>query len=180
MAIVKNNILLQFVKGTLGDMLTVYERNGVIIIAAKRGPSKNKPTQAQLQARLKMKLAVKYAKRAMEDPELKAAYQATAGIGQNAFNMAVKDAYNSPMIINIHVEEEQTIVVRTQEDFRVAAVKITVYDKENKMVEKGDAYLTWNRMDWKYRCEHLPPGSRVEVKAFDLPGNSAMKEIMLT
>lgn len=180
MAIVKNNILLQLVKGTLGDQITIYERNGVIIMAAKRGPSKKKPTEAQLEARLKMKLAVAYAKHAMKDPELKAAYQSSAGAGQNAFNMAVRDAYHSPMITNIQVEEQNTIVVTTEEDFRVAEVAITVYDNENKVIEKGDAYLTWNRTDWKYRCEHLPPGGRVEVMAFDLPGNVAVKEILLT
>jgi hypothetical protein len=36
MAIVKDNILMQLVRGTLGKQLTIYERNGQIIMAKKR------------------------------------------------------------------------------------------------------------------------------------------------
>ncbi|PWV54040.1 hypothetical protein C7475_102795, partial [Chitinophaga sp. S165] len=48
MAIVKDNILMQLVRGSLGKQITIYERNGQIIMAKKRGPSRKKPTQKQL------------------------------------------------------------------------------------------------------------------------------------
>ncbi|SDF66196.1 hypothetical protein SAMN04488121_102584 [Chitinophaga filiformis] len=47
MAIVKDNILMQLVRGTLGKHYIIYERNGQIIMAVKRGPSRKKPTQKQ-------------------------------------------------------------------------------------------------------------------------------------
>lgn len=98
MAIVKDNILLQLVEGSLGDMITIYVRNGQIIMAKKRGPSTFPPSFAQLLARLKMKIAVALAKEMIKDPEVKAAFAAQAGPGQNAFNMAVKHAFSLPIV----------------------------------------------------------------------------------
>ncbi|SFW89707.1 hypothetical protein SAMN05661012_06483, partial [Chitinophaga sancti] len=105
MAIVKDNILLQLVRGSLGGQLTIYERNGQIIMAKKRGPSKNKPSKKQLEARYKLRIAAAYAKVILEDPELKAYYKSKAGPGQNAYNMAVKDAYRSPEVQGIVFED---------------------------------------------------------------------------
>lgn len=98
MAIVKDNIILQLVNGSLGDIITIYVRNGQIIMAKKRGPSTVPPSFKQLLARLKMKIAVALAQELLKDPEVKAAYAAKAGPGQNAFNIAVKEMYNTPIV----------------------------------------------------------------------------------
>jgi hypothetical protein len=178
MAIVKNNILLQFISGTLADQFTIYERNGVIIMAAKRGPSTKPPTKKQKEARWKMKVAVAYAQSAMMDPELKAAYQAKAGRGQNAFNMAVRDAYSSPEIQNIQIEEEQ-ITVKATDDFQVANVHVHIKDENGKVVEQGKATLSPNRTTWVYKFSSLPKGGKVAVIVEDLPGNSVKEEVLI-
>lgn len=98
MAIVKDNILLQLVNGSLGGIITIYVRNGQIIMAKKRGPSTVPPSFKQLLARLKMKIAVALAQELLKDPGVKAAYAAKAGPGQNAFNIAVKEMYNTPIV----------------------------------------------------------------------------------
>lgn len=98
MAIVKDNILLQLVNGSLGNIITIYVRNGQIIMAKKRGPSTVPASFKQLLARLKMKIAVALAQELLKDPEVKAAYAAKAGPGQNAFNIAVKEMYNTPIV----------------------------------------------------------------------------------
>jgi hypothetical protein len=98
MAIVKDNILLQLIDGSLGGIITIYVRNGQIIMAKKRGPSTVPPSFKQLVARLKMKIAVALAKEMLKDPEVKAALAAKAGPGQNAFNIAVREAYNTPIV----------------------------------------------------------------------------------
>lgn len=99
MALVKDNILLQLVNGSLGDIITIYVRNGQIIMAKKRGPSILPATTKQLLARLRMKIAVALAKEMVKDPEVKAFFAAQAGPGQNAFNMAVKHAFNTPIVL---------------------------------------------------------------------------------
>ncbi|WP_343691959.1 hypothetical protein [Chitinophaga sp.] len=179
MAIVKDSILLQAVRGSLGNEITIYERNGRIIIAKKRGPSKNKPTIHQLEARYKMKVAAAYAKAILADPEIKAYYKSLAGPGQNAFNMAVKDAYRSPEIQQIHFEET-TVVVTAKDEFRVAAVNVRVIDAQGNLQERGNAVLGRNGVNWYYQADHLPPNGKVIIVAVDLPGNETVKEVLLS
>ncbi|WP_343673724.1 hypothetical protein [Chitinophaga sp.] len=178
MALVKDNILLQFVRGTLGDQITIYERNGQIIMAKKRGPSKKKPTQKQLEARYKMQVAAAYAKVIMEDPELKAYYKSLAGPGQNAYNMAVKDAFRSPEVQNIRFEDT-TVVVTAKDEFRVAEVEVRVHDAAGTLQERGKAVLGRNGVDWYYKAASLPAGGKVIVVAEDLPGNATVREVKL-
>ncbi|OMP76487.1 hypothetical protein [[Flexibacter] sp. ATCC 35208] len=178
MALVKDNILLQLVRGTLGDQITIYERNGQIIMAKKRGPSKKKPTKKQLEARYKMKIAAAYAKVILKDPVLKAYYQSLAGPGQNAYNMAVKDAFRSPEIQQIRLEE-MDVVVTAKDEFRVAEVEVRVVDAAGSILERGKAVLGRNGVDWYYKTVGLPPGGKVVVVAVDLPGNGTIRELLL-
>ncbi|WP_343667539.1 hypothetical protein [Chitinophaga sp.] len=178
MALVKNNILLQLVQGSLGDQITIYERNGQIIMAKKRGPSKKKPTKKQLEARYKMLVAAAYAKAIIEDPEIKAYYKSLAGPGQNAYNMAVKDAYRSPEVQNIQFEDT-TVVVTAKDEFRVAEVQVRVLDAAGSILERGNAVLGRNGVDWYYKAAGLPVGGKVIIVAVDLPGNETVKELQL-
>ena len=179
MAIVKDNILMQLVRGTLGKHYIFYERNGQIIMAMKRGPSKKKPTQKQLEARQKMAIASARAQVLMADPEIKAYYEAMAGPGQNAYNMAVKDAYRSPEVQNIRLENEE-VVVAAKNEFRVAEVEVKVIDAAGVITESGQAVLGRNRVDWYYRATALPAGGKVIVVAENLPGYQTVKELLLT
>ncbi|PWV51958.1 hypothetical protein [Chitinophaga sp. S165] len=179
MAIVKDNILMQLVRGTLGKQITIYERNGQIIMAKKRGPSKKKPTQKQLEARHKMTIASMRAQVMLEDPQVKAYYQSLAGPGQNAYNMAVKDAYRSPEIQNIKLEDEE-VVVTAQNEFRVAEVEVRVIDADGVITESGRAFSGWNGIDWHYKITALPPGSKVIVIARSLVGIATVKELLIT
>jgi len=176
MALVKDNILLQLVRGSLGGQLTIYERNGQIIMAKKRGPSNKKPTKKQLEARYKLRVAAAYAKVILQDPELKAYYKSKAGAGQNAYNMAVKDAYRSPEVQNI-VFEETTVVVTAKDEFRVAEVQVKVFDAGGVLQERGMAVLGRNGVDWYYRAAVLPVGGKVIVVVVDLPGNETVREV---
>jgi len=178
MAIVKDNILMKLVRGTLGNQFTIYERNGQIIMATKRGPSRKKPTQKQLDAREKMAKAASMAVEMLLDPEVKAYYASLAGPGQNAYNIAVKDAYRSPEVQNIKIEKEK-VVVTAKDEFRVAAVNIEVKNAEGVVTERGRAVLGWNGVDWHYKATALPPGGTVIVEVDDLPGNRTVKEVRL-
>ena len=179
MAIVKDNILMQLVRGTLGKHFIIYERNGQIIMAVKRGPSKKKPTQKQLEARQKMTIASARAQVLMADPEIKAYYESMAGPGQNAYNMAVKDAYRRPEVQNIRLENED-VVVTAKSEFRVAEVEVKVIDAEGVIIESGQAVLDRNRVDWHYKATALPAGGKVIVEVVSLPEKLTVKELLLT
>lgn len=178
MAIVKDNLLLQFISGTIGNQVTVYERLGQMIMAKKRRPSKKKPTKKQLAARAKMRVAVQRATVMLEDLDLKAYYESLAGPGQNAHNMAVRDAYHSPEVQNIKVEDKQ-VIVTAKDEFRVATVEVRVIDAEGVILEKGPAVLGRNGVDWHYKAAALTPGSRVIAVVKDLPGNETVKEQLI-
>lgn len=178
MALIKDNLLFQAVEGSLGDEFTIYKRNDQIIIAKKRGPSKKKPTKKQLEARYKMTVAAAYAKVIIADPEIKAYYKSLAGPGQNAYNMAVKDAYRSPEIQQIKFEEE-TVIVTAKNEFRVAEVEVRVLHAQGGLQERGKALLGRNGVDWYYKAATLPPGGKVIVVAVDLPGNETWQEVRL-
>lgn len=178
MAIVKDPLLLRHVRGSLGDEITIYERNGQIIMAKKRGPSKKKPTPQQLKARYQMKVAAAYAREILKDPVVKAFYKSKAGPGQNAYNMAVKDAYHSPEIQRLTLED-MTVTVRATDEFRVEHVDVLVKDAQGKVVERGRAVLGWNGVDWTYRLTTLPKGGRIRAIAVNMPGNATEKELLL-
>jgi len=170
MALVKDNLLLQLVRGTLGDQITIYERNGQIIMAKKRGKSRKKPTIKQLEARYKMQIASALAVAILKDPELRAYYTSKAGPGQNAYNMAVKDAYHSPEVQQIRLEED-TVVVTAKDEFRVPEVEVRVLDAAGKIQERGKAVLGRNGVDWYFKVSSLPPGGKIVAVAMDLLGN---------
>jgi len=179
MAIVTDNILLQLVRGSIGRQLTIYERNGQIIMAKKRGPSRKKPSQKQLEARDKMTIASARAQLMLEDPEVKAYYQSLAGPGQNAYNMAVKDAYRSPEIQNIRLEAEE-VVVTAQNEFRVAEVEVQVIDADGVVTGSGQAFPGRNGVEWHYKTTALPAGGKIIVVAKNLAWNPTVKELRLT
>ncbi|QHS63759.1 hypothetical protein [Chitinophaga agri] len=178
MAIVKDNILLQLVRGTIGKQLTIYERNGQIIMAKKRRPSNRKPTQKQLEARHKMRVAADLARDMMNDPAIKAYYASLAGPGQNAYNMAVKDAYRSLEVQQLRLEGTE-VVVTTQDEFRVAEVQVQVVDADGVIKESGPAVLGRNGIDWRYHPTTLPAGGKIIVVVADLPGNRSVRELLL-
>jgi hypothetical protein len=178
MAIIKDNILFQLVSGSLGDQVTIYQRNGQTIIAKKRGKSTKKPTKKQLEARMMMQEASAYARAILRDPEIKAYYKSKAGPGQNAYNMAIKDAYKAPQVQHIRIEET-TVIVTPKDEFRVAEVEVRVYDSAATLLEKGKAVLGRNGVDWYYKAGSLPKGGSVKIIAVDLPGNSTQKEVKL-
>jgi hypothetical protein len=178
MALVKDSLLLQAVRGTLGGQITIYERNGQIIMAKKRAKSRKKPTKKQLEAREKLVTAAVYAKAMLSDPELKAYYQSLAGPGQNAYNMAIKDAYKSPEVQQVQLKED-TVVVTAKDEFRVAEVEVKVVNAAGKVQERGQAVLGRNGVDWYYKVVNLPDKGKIVVVAVDLAGNETARMLVL-
>ncbi|SFW85352.1 hypothetical protein [Chitinophaga sancti] len=178
MALIKDSILLQCVEGSLGNEITIYKRNGQIIVAKKRRKSDKRPTTKQLEARYKMRVAAAYAKVILQDPELKAYYKSLAGPGQNAWNMAVKDAYHAPEIQNIQFEDT-TVVVEVKDEFRVAEVQVRIVGADGVVQERGRALAGRNGVHWYYQAGALPAGGTVIVVAVDLPGNERVREVQL-
>lgn len=186
MARVVNNVFLNGVSGTISKQMTVVNRRDLTVIRRSRRANKDaKPTPRQVDAQDKFTEASDYARRMMEDPDMKALYASYAAAGKNAYNMALKDAYNPPVIQHISVVNYQggpgdTIVVRAVDQFRVYQVSVAIYSADGVQLEAGLAFQGRNGKDWTYTAVGNNPaemGVRIVATAEDVPGNKTISEI---
>ncbi|MVT09652.1 hypothetical protein [Chitinophaga tropicalis] len=182
------NPLLQGISGTLGRLLTLTQRpSGKTVLGIKRGKSKKKLSDKQIAIQEQFKLAVIYAKAALEDPILQPFYEKFAGPDQSAYNMAFADAMKPPEIrdvstVNYLGRVGDTIIIRAIDAFKVVAVKVAIRTAVGDLIEEGNAVLQVNGLDWLYTAtvanEELP-GSKIKVTATDTPANATIKEIII-
>src|SRR5690606_22989189 len=83
------------------------------------------PTEKQEAVRNTFGNAVAYAKWAIADPDLKPIYDAKAGRGKSAYNIAIRDFAKAPAVTLLNVQEYtgapgSLIIVQAKDDVRVA------------------------------------------------------------
>lgn len=82
MAKSKNNVVTHGLSGLIGDLLVFRQRANKTIVADRPRPFSKPPTALQLGIQGRFKKAAQYAKTALLDPLIKAAYQAAALLGK--------------------------------------------------------------------------------------------------
>jgi hypothetical protein len=127
-------------------------------------------------------MATAYARRAIKDPEMKAMYQAVVKGGQRAFNIAMIDALQAPVVESIQADNYNSragdlIIVRATDNFKVAGVVVSIHNQAGDLIEEGDAIMQENEeMEWLYNVHQnnlYYSGSTIIAVAIDLPGNSS-------
>lgn len=186
MAIIHDNLFVLGTSGMVGSQLVYRNRNGKIILSKR--PHRTKPqTDAQIAHGLRFKEATIYAKAALTDEDTRKGYAEKAqnsGNGLSAYNVAVADFLNAPVIrkINLDVYSGQSgeeIVISAIDDFRVKDVTVEIRQSDSTLVEKGTAIAGANGLDWTYTTQSANAsltGSKVTVRVSDLPGNVTVKE----
>src|SRR5580700_1849591 len=101
MAKVKDNVLAKGFSGTIGRGLTFRQIGGETFVSKYQRAPTVAATEKKLAARAKFGIATAYARRAIKDPDMKAMYQAVVKGGQRAFNIAMMDALQAPVVENI-------------------------------------------------------------------------------
>jgi hypothetical protein len=186
MAKTKNNIFMTGLSGTVGKQMTLSQKAGDTIVGKKRGSSNIPATENQLDVQDRFKIASKFALAAIKDPVMNAIYTAAARKSQSAYNVALADAFSAPEIktintSNYHGQPGDVIMIRAI-DFKVVQVQVVISTADGVLVEKGNAVLPDNGIDWKYTATVLndpPAGSRIRVTAIDLPANETVKEALI-
>lgn len=188
MAIVKNNILIQGLSGTIGHIIMFRQVAGRTIVTSARGANVNPPTPNQLARRQLFRDATLYAKACRQHPDLLAAY-AAAGAARHlsATNMAISDFMEGPKVTEIDVQDYggkpgDYIKVRATDNFCVTAVRVTILTTEGTEVENGEAMQQPDLTEWIYTTIGVISnlvGTTIRVHAYDLPGNIASREILL-
>jgi hypothetical protein len=173
-------------KGISGqvDQFEYRDKNGKTVIAKLRRKSRKPATPKQEQVRQKFRDASLYARICVQDPQLKEFYQSKAEPGQTPYNMAFADYYDAPEIKDINSKgytgiAGNKLVLLVTDHFRVASVKVKIEKSDGSLVEEGEAVMKENGLHWEYTSTSANAaiaGSVITVTAFDLPGNSSVKQ----
>jgi hypothetical protein len=184
----KNNFIVHGLSGTFEGIGTFYTRAGKTFLR-KNSAERSVPDSAKQSAN-KQRFAeyTKYAKAAIKDPVIKAVYAKVTKPGQSAFNRAITDARKPPKIGKLKTDDYlgrpgDTIMVEASDDFKVAAVKVCIYDASGGLIEQGDAIVQINELDWLYVttvANESFAGSTITATATNLPGNKTTFAITLS
>jgi hypothetical protein len=188
MAQQKDNHVMSGVRGMIGGQVVFKRRAGKTYVSAPPEVDENrKATPAQAVIRQRFKKAITYANAVVKDAALKQAYFNAAKRGQSAHNVAFLDAYYPPEIITMITQGYRgvvgdVIVVIAKDDFKVAAVTISIYTATGELMEAGAAVANRDGLSWQYICtkQHVAiAGCKIIATATDLPGNEGVMEVGL-
>ena len=185
MAKVKLNLVLEQVRGQVGDL--VFKRYGEgVVISRKPDMAGREPTEAQLAARERFRQAALYGKMVMADPETRTLYEKAAKAkGKPVFSLTVADFFNAPSVDEVDLSGYtgavgDQIVIRASDDFDVVGVSVALTDAEGNAIESGVAVETApNSGRWVYTATAaVGTGTtvRIAVTATDRPGGVAAAE----
>lgn len=185
MARISKQSLMYGVRGMFGGQVVFKKRRGKRYVAAAPQVNENRvPAEKEYANRLRFKRSNDYASTAVKIPELKAQYEAVAKKGQTANNVAFSDAFHAPKILAMLTHgyygvKGNVISIQATDNFKVTAVKVFIYDAANTLVEGGDAIDNGDKLNWMYTVTANVMGSRIVAKAYDLPGNETVQEMIL-
>jgi hypothetical protein len=170
MAKVKRNAIMQGLSGTLGkDYVFRQMKDGRTIISTKPDFSNRQFSEEQLDHQSRFQQAVAYAKAAMENPIY---IEKAKGTSKNAYNIALSDWFNPPVIRGIE-RLDQCIRVNARDNVMITKVIVTILDDQGKTLEQGQAVLVYG-VWWDYVAA---AEGKIRVEAWDIPGNMAMLEL---
>ena len=187
MAYVKKNVVTEGLSGKLGNTVVFRQRGGKTIVAVPPEKKKREPSEAQKNHQRKFREASRYAMQATQDPTLREAYARKAKADQSAYNVAMADYLNLPDITELDLStytgaQGNPVVVKVVDDHLVTDVQVAIYNRAGALLEQGPAQLHDNGLDWVYTAQKANgqrKGSRLVVRASDLPGNTTEKEEVL-
>src|SRR5215210_1772956 len=187
MAKQKNNIIMRSTRGMVGGQIVFKRRAGKGYVSAAPEVNENrKPTADQQTAQDKFAASITYAKLAIRDAAVKAAYKAVALRNQSAFNVAFQDASYAPKVIALITNgyigaAGNSIVVRATDDFKVDSVIVSIRNSNDEVIEEGPAVLSNDDL-WIYTVTQSNlniAGTKIKATAFDIPENEGSLEVTL-
>ncbi|WP_298715566.1 hypothetical protein [Chitinophaga sp.] len=187
MAKATDNLLLHGVSGTLGGQFVIRQHMGKSIICKRPRKFTGGPTEGLGNVREKFQMSSVYARSMKNDPDVYAAYKASARNGQSAYNVAMADCFNAPEIREIDTDAYtgkagDKIRIRAVDDFLVKDVHLTMFSPDGSLLEEGAATANGNGFDWYFSAKKVNAalsGTRIRIQVFDLAGNVAEQENVL-
>lgn len=176
-----NNPITFGMKGAFGKLVIFRNRLGRTFAAIRPKASNKPPTEEQVSHRNWFRDAVRYAKAAIKDPQVKKSYTDLIKDSQSAFNVALLDYSGLPEVRTVDVSGYagvvgNRIIVQAVDNCKVARVHVVIKSAAGVIIEEGDAVMQFNELDWLYtatKANSTPAGSMVNAIAYDLAGNSS-------
>lgn len=167
MAKVINNVILEGLSGSIGNLVFRQMPDGSTRVSAKPDFSRRVFSRGQKEQQNRFKQAAAYARQAFKTQPIYA--ELAEGTTRNAYNLALSDWFNPPVIHGIERKDE-CIQVVASDNVRVTEVEVRIVDEAGNILEAGQA----GQVD-AVRWEYVPKlEGRVEVIARDLAGNETL------
>jgi hypothetical protein len=171
MAKIKHNILTEGISGMVGDKLVFRQvRDGRTIVCARPDFSHRVWSEEQLTHHSRFQQAAAYARVASKTIPLYA--ELARGTAKNAYNIALSDWFNLPVIHSVE-RQDGRIHVEATDNVLVDRVLVTILSQEGKTLEQGQAA----RLDGSWWEYVTATEGRVKVEAWDMAGNVTRQEI---
>ena len=164
MAKVKDNLVVEGIRGKLGSLIFRLMPNGETWISKQHNFSNRKFSKGQKAHQSRFQKASAYARSAAKVHPIYA--RLAKGTVKSPYNWALSDWFHAPVIHQV----EQTkghIRVSATDNVQVTKVQVTIVNKSGKVLAKGEAAKgKGNWWDYVTQAE----GS-ILVEAWDLAGN---------
>ncbi len=181
------NVLTKTYRGKFGDQMVFRNRDGMSIMA--KLPKKNmKPVaESQLAVRRRFKMACRWAKQALLDPDNLAEYAALASGMKTPYIMAVTNYLRPPEVREIIAsgytgEAGNKINVVASDDFKVTGVTVKIIDASGMLIEEGPCQENLLADCWVYTTTVAIAslaGIVITAQAKDIPCHTASLSITL-
>jgi hypothetical protein len=170
MAKVENNIAVRGLSGKVGDLVFQNMPDGITYVRGLPDFSHRKFSKGQKAHQSRFQEAVAYAREAAKTKPIYA--QLAAGTIKSAYNFALSDWFNPPVIHQI-VRAGGVIRVEASDNVMVTRVQVTIMDEAGKVVEVGEAVPSVNSGWWEFVTSVQ---GKVLAEAWDLAGNGVGKD----
>jgi len=162
---------------------------GTRTMVKSRPSYKRESTPRQLEVQTKFMGAADWAKWKLTQPGQAEAYQSrTTSKMKSAYMIAVRDYLNTPEVKSIDVKKYRGAIgdlirVHALDDFMVTKVEVEICDAAGAIIEKGEAIQSVDHNQfWIYSTTVANPlvtGTKVQVIAYDNPGNQGILDVVL-
>ncbi len=184
---IKKNIVTHGFSGTLGNRIIFKTRGNKTFVSKYPAKRRGKLSAPQQRNNEKFAAAVQYAREAIANQAMKQAYTEKIKGNQSAFNRAMVDFFNAPVILsadhhNYKGQSGTIIDIKAYDDFQLAGISVTIYGASGKILEQGHALPGKDVLTFQYTTTALHEqisGGKITITATDLPGNTTVIELLL-
>ena len=173
--------------GVFGNQVLFKSRKGQSRITIPPEKTSKAPTQKQLDHRILFAASHEYARSAMQDPAMRAAYAEKATKSLPPYKVAANDYLKPPRVRQIDASgydgnPGEMIFISAIDNFRVVAVNVKIVDPTGTQIEKGECVYSLPTARYVYTASVYVPdlaGVTIIAEATDTPGHKGVLMITL-